>query len=460
LSFVDLTSLGLLTSSSDLADEAIESLQASIPGYEPSPGNLEVIQIEAIALLAAEVAAVAAQMPSAAFRAFGTQIVGAQYIQGAAAQGALTFTLSDALGHTIPAGTELTVAELAFFTVQDLVIGAGSSSGSVTIAAVEAGTLYNGASTPCELVTNIDWVSSLSLGGATLGGVDAEDDTAYQNRLVAELALQAPRPITASDYQKMALSFPPAPGTAQQEVGRATAVDGYNPASSSFTASTANGSPTLSAVSSFAGVSVGSALSGAGIPAQASVQAINQGAGTITMSAPASATAAGVSVTATGTYGNARAVAVFVTDQNGVALSAGSMAAIAAWLQSYREVNFIVSVLSPSYTTIYVTCAIHPYPGWDGSSVAAAVQQQIIGFLSPARWGQPPFGDQTTWLNSTVVRYLKLVGVIEQVPGVDYCASLELDTSPAPSASADIPLSGAAALPQASATSVPLPAVV
>lgn len=66
-----------------------------------------------------------------------------------------------------------------------------------------------------------------------------------------------------------------------------------------FTADTANGSPTLSNVSSFSTLYVGQALSGTGIAAGARIQALNSGASTITMTANATATGTGVTITFT-----------------------------------------------------------------------------------------------------------------------------------------------------------------
>lgn len=53
--------------------------------------------------------------------------------------------------------------------------------------------------------------------------------------------------------------------------------------SPTFSATTTNGSPTLTAVSSFSGLYVGQAISGTGIPAGARIQSLNPGASTLVM---------------------------------------------------------------------------------------------------------------------------------------------------------------------------------
>lgn len=75
--------------------------------------------------------------------------------------------------------------------------------------------------------------------------------------------------------------------------------------SPTFTAITTSGSPTLTSVSSFTGLYIGQALSGTGIPATARIQAMNSGAGTITMGSDsattvnATASNSGVTITRT-----------------------------------------------------------------------------------------------------------------------------------------------------------------
>jgi hypothetical protein len=82
----------------------------------------------------------------------------------------------------------------------------------------------------------------------------------------------------------------PAPGTTYTQ-------------STTFTATTAIGSPTLTAVSSFSSVVVGEGISGPGIPAKAAVSSINVAAKTATLSANATATGTNVSLKTEGFAG-------------------------------------------------------------------------------------------------------------------------------------------------------------
>jgi hypothetical protein len=75
-----------------------------------------------------------------------------------------------------------------------------------------------------------------------------------------------------------------------------------NDSVATFTASTTNASPTLSVVSSFAGLEVGHRLAGTGIAADAYILSMNTGASTLVMSANATAANAGVTIMPQSTF--------------------------------------------------------------------------------------------------------------------------------------------------------------
>lgn len=434
---------------------------AGFEGWLPNNANLEIIALNAVAQMAADTANVAATAVPAIFRTYGTKLLGVDYGQGASATVVTTWALADTVGHTIPGGIAVTIADLVFYVESDVIVLPGASTATVLLVAADAGTLYNGLASPIVPVDQIDWVTSIVATGSSSGGADAEDDDAYQNRLTTELALQAPRPITASDFAAMAMAVPSTIVPSGVVVGRATAIDGYDPSAHTFTGNTTNANATVASVSSFTGVTVGSMLSGTGIQAGTTVLSINTGASTLVMSKTATATGTGVSITATGSYGNSRTVTTFVTDPTGVALSSPTMTAIANWLASYREVNFLSYVVAPTYTTVYVTFKVKVLPGYDSAATVAAAQSAVLAYLNPQTWGGASASNGgNQWLNSAqgfnVVRYNKLLGIIEQVPGVDYVPSgstgLAIGTAPSPSGTADLTLSGPAPLPQSDTT--------
>jgi hypothetical protein len=204
-----------------LKDEAVAAIQDEIAGWEPAAGNLETILIEAVAEMASEGAEVASQVPSAVFRKFGQKLIGLDPIDGVQAIGSTTWTMTDALGHVIPAGTFVAIEDIAFETSEEATVGVGESSAEIPIIALETGEAANDLSGTVDLVDTIAYVDSIVTIGSTAGGVDAETDEEYLDRLTDELTLMAPRPIVPEDFEIMARRI--------AGVDRSLAVDGFNP---------------------------------------------------------------------------------------------------------------------------------------------------------------------------------------------------------------------------------------
>lgn len=487
--FFSLNDLGLSGSSSQLLAAWLENMQAAYPGYSPSAANLEYVQAQIFASFAADLATLCSSGATELFRTYATTLVGVPYQQGVAAQAvvtvnaqtspttiattsqdlstggpivgipviALTFgiaagtititdptliftqnytttganagdtnipissttpnfnypsgsTIGGTQSYDIPALSQFVLDSLGFVNLAPVTINAGTSQ-NLTLTAVATGQIFNGAGQGgiIQSVQQLSWVTTISLIAAATGGVDPEDDVHYLNRVKIALQLQAPRPITANDYGTMALNFNPYPGTDQQEVGRATAVDGYNPAD--------------------------------------------------------------------GTFNNARMVAVAVTDLNGFALnsdtlygypggtsvnviatvpSANAGWGIAGWLESLREINFIVNVISPTYSPIYVTATVKAAAGWDATSVQQNVQFALLAYLAPQAWGLP-VATSYGWANSTTLFQSALAAVVQSAAGVSYIANgtLKFGLSPAPSNVADLTLPGPVALPTSSTATIP-----
>jgi Baseplate J-like protein len=463
-----------------LADNAIDAytsiLQANgFPGYSPNDGDAEIIEFTVIAEMFGDVASLAAQMPAAAFRQFGTRLAGIPYAQGSFATMATTWTLVNAPGTPIPGGTFVTVAGQGFYVVADTPASPGNSVVGVILIAVDIGTAYNDLLSPIAPVNQINWVISISAVNPSSGGADPEDDATFQNGLAAELELQAPRPITASDFAAFVLT-PSAVNATGVTVGRSTSIDGFDPGVYVFTGTT-NATTTVSAVSSFSGVTPGTALSGANVQPNTTVVSINPTGSTLVMSLPATGSATAQSLTATGSYGNQREVSVFVTDINGLPFAGASTTttsgpaclALQAWLQGFREVNFLVNVLAPSTTSVYVTGQIHVLPGYDVGMTLANAQEAVLTYLNPATWGNPAsrgaFPNQ--WLNAvqgfSYVRYNSIVGIIENVAGVQYVppgsAGLAIGFSPSPSGTSDLILPGPAPLATSDPTTILITAI-
>ena len=375
----------LETNQSALAQEMFDYIQTQAPGWAAQDGNLDVWIIRAIAQLASDNRNVASDVQDDIFRYFGASLMGIQPIDATPAVANTTWTLTDYLGHTIPAGTTVGITDLsgnlqAFQVVSDYVVPNGQNvtpAGAVVIRAVIEGSNANGlgaAGTVVTLIDIIDWVATngVVLTGTTNGGIDDEDDPTYLNRLVARLQRLSQRPILPADFSAMALDADPI-------VHRAVTIDNYNPADH--------------------------------------------------------------------TYNNQRMVAVAAVDSNGAAVSAIVKAEIDAYLQANREINFIVNVIDPTYTTINVVTTVIALAGFTQAQVQASVVSTLQNYLSPALWAQDPTIQQAdsnnTWLESTTVYYNEVIAAISNIQGVNRVVSLTLNGG-----TADIALTTPAALTQ------------
>jgi hypothetical protein len=158
-----------------------------------------------------------------------------------------------------------------------------------------------------------------------------------------------------------------------------------------------------------------------------------------------------------------RAVTTFVTDSSGNALTTASMDTEQTWLGTKRKVNDLPFVQPPSYNTIYVTAEVHVLPGYTPATVVANAQAAVLAYLNPAAWGNPGAGTTgaSSWLNSgagfNVVRYnditaaLKVQGVQYVPPGSAGCA---IGTTPSPSGTTDITMTGPAPLPRSTSMTI------
>lgn len=362
----------LETDSDKLTAQALGTLIENIPGYVPQEGHLEVWIIEVVARMVAEARDVASAVPTSIFRYFGESLLGLPPISSAAARTVTDWTMIDDQGYTIPSGTVVAFRTagdeiVPFQTVEETVVNPGSLTHTgVVIEAIEPGSDSNGLGPgDVELVDAFSFVDSVQATETTSGGVDAETDDAYLDRLTAELQLLAPRPILAQDFAVFARRVP--------GVHRALAIDGYNPTDS--------------------------------------------------------------------TTNNERMVAVAVVAEDGGDLSQAVKDDVSAYLESLREVNFIVHVVGPSYTSLAIHFEAVTYPNADPIAVRTDAVDAVKDFLDPGIWGG---GDESppVWRESRTVRYLEIATVLNNVPGLDYLTVLTLNGG-----TDDVVMAGVAPLP-------------
>ena len=372
------------TEPTDLAEEAFGYIETRVPGWLPSPGNLEAWLIEANAQIAGELRELAALVPDSIFEYFGESIVGLPRHDAVQATGYTTWKAIDLTGgYRISAGTLVGISPTAssdtyaFEVVSDVDILAGTDTvNGVEVRALEPGAAASGISGSVEMLDTLDFVAEVTLDQPTSGGVDAETVDHYLARLSDLFTLLSPRPILPQDFAVLAQRSHPS-------VARAVAIDLYNP----------------------------------GPPVDANCP---------------------------------RCVTVVLVDGQGNPVPAQVKADVDALLQAEREVNFLVFVEDPTYTTVDVQFEVVVYPGYDPATVQALVVESVQRYLSPATWGVPPYGDTSarSWINDTHVRYLEVAEYVNRTDGVHYIVNLAIRVAGGAFGTADLTMPGVAPLPR------------
>lgn len=211
-----------------LAQLAYAEMASRLPGWDPIPGEIDTVILQAAARVASQVRASAGIVPIGVFRYLATQF-GLTPIQAVSAITTLIVGANDLLGHTLPAGSQVIIPDAfgnphAFQLTADAVIPPGSASiGGVPVNAVTAGTDSNGIpiTSGIQLVDALPWYADSTTQAITSGGVDDETDDAFLARIVRRFALQSAAPILPADFAALALDIL-APGS------RAIAIDGYD----------------------------------------------------------------------------------------------------------------------------------------------------------------------------------------------------------------------------------------
>lgn len=149
----------------------------------------------------------------------------------------------------------------------------------------------------------------------------------------------------------------------------------------------------------------------------------------------------------------ARTVAVTVTDIGGLTLPSDDRAAVAAYLDSLREVNFVVDVVSATYNALTVSYSVAVSENFTADTVTTNIENALLALFNPATWGVPATSPDPAqnWINSPIIRMSRVIGTIQGAEGVAYLEDVRVGiTSPttvAPSAT-DVTMTGTAPLPQ------------
>lgn len=170
---------------------------------------------DVIAGVAGDIGEEATEVTNLVFRRYGEVILKILPKQAVPATGTVTFTAVDTSGpYLVPAGTELSVAGLdggrvSFYTNADATVPFGSLTVvGIPVVAGVLGEAGNGLTADAQLEASFEHIASVALTVATSGGVEAETDDEYINRLADESPLQAITLVLPDDFARYARNFP------------------------------------------------------------------------------------------------------------------------------------------------------------------------------------------------------------------------------------------------------------
>jgi hypothetical protein len=147
------------------------------------------------------------------------------------------------------------------------------------------------------------------------------------------------------------------------------------------------------------------------------------------------------------TTDNDKYVALCPIDQAGSAVSSGTQTQVETYIESLREVNFVAPVVSPDYSSIDVTAEVHVADPNNQSVAIANATTAIQSFLNAATWGAPPSGQSPVWQNTPIIRYSKVMTVIETADYVEYADNMTINITGSAAGTADITMPGSFPLP-------------
>lgn len=373
----------LETSPTLLWQEVFDSITAQAPTWLPQDASLDVWIIKAFASIAAENRDIASDVQDDIFRWFGANMVGVQPVDATSAYGTTTWTMNDTAGHVIPSGTAIGITNQSGNMVAFVVVN------DVTVPP------GNSATAAGEVI-----VSAVEPGsaGTTLGGAGVAATLIDVLDWVQSITLTAPTTggtdaeTDESYLNRLAFKLQ---GLSQRPI-----------LPNDFARMAVDASPEVARVVAIDGYN------------------------------PAG-----------GTYNNERMVAVAAVNANGQPVSSVAKAAIDSYLQANREINFVVNVIDPTYTTINVVTTVVNATGFTNAVVDTNVTAALHAMLDSANWGRDPtLLDETagqTWLESTKVYYNEVIAAISNAEGVSRLTALTLNGG-----TADITLTSPAALTQ------------
>lgn len=160
------TSLNLYDKApSELVERALLDAAVKLPGWVPRDGNTEVVLVEALSLVVAEMVYGINRVPDAVIEGV-LKLYGVVRDLGTAPSATVTFTVSGTTGYTVPAGTVVRLpigAEYVDFTLDMAAlvpVGATTTTGAVTATTSTSAANGVAAGTDVTMISPVPFVDS------------------------------------------------------------------------------------------------------------------------------------------------------------------------------------------------------------------------------------------------------------------------------------------------------------
>ena len=106
------------------------------------------------------------------------------------------------------------------------------------------------------------------------------------------------------------------------------------------------------------------------------------------------------------------------------------MQSVENYLNSYREINFDVSVVGPTYQIVDIIYSVNAAKGYDPGTVQAEILSNLEQYLSPTAWAGG-LASPSNWDNTqNAINYLDVVGRIDDADGVANVTGLQIGLRP------------------------------
>lgn len=212
----------------DVFDAAILQMKTDLPEWTPREGNVEVVLMEAMALMVAESIFAINRLPNGVIEAL-LKFFGIERDSGAQPTTTMRFFMSGVMGYSVPAGTKIAVipsggaSTMVFTTDYELIIPPGQNIGVVPATGQDLSARVNGIpeGALCELQDSVIYVDYVRLDSDIANGRDPESDLDYLERGIARFSRLSDTLVVPNDFLVAAMEYP--------FIKRAKPIDLYNP---------------------------------------------------------------------------------------------------------------------------------------------------------------------------------------------------------------------------------------